>query len=286
VDRLLREDQIDAVVGWHSSAVRQAVAPRIHGRVPYIYTALYEGGEDTPGLFMTGETPHRQVLAALRWMANEADLRRWTVVGDDYVWPRHTAAAAAAAATNCGITLQDQIFVTSDAHNHRAALQRLEQGECDGVLMLMLGENGVQFNRHFVAAGLDDSITRLSPLMDENMLLGGGTNTTRNLYSTAGYFEALATAESLDLSARYARQYGTEAPVLNSIGESCYEGLLLLAELARGAQSLDVKHLCATASGTTYSSPRGEVNVKGHHLEQRVYLARASGFDFDIVTTL
>lgn len=286
VDRLLREDQIDAIVGWHSSAVRQAVAPRVHGRVPYIYTALYEGGEVTPGLFMTGETPHRQVLAALRWMAREAGISRWTVVGDDYVWPRHTAATAAAAATNCGITLQDQIFITSDTHNHAAALQRLEQNECDGVLVLMLGENGVQFNRHFVAAGLDESVVRLSPLMDENMLLGGGTNTTSNLYSTAGYFEALATAESLDFSARYSRQYGTDAPVLNSIGESCYEGLLLLAKMIRGAQSLDVKRLCATASGTTYSSPRGEVNVNGQHLEQRIYLAQASGFGFDILTAL
>ena len=286
VDRLLREQQIDAIVGWHSSAVRQAVAPRVLGRVPYVYTALYEGGEVTPGLFMTGETPQGQVLAALRWMAREAGIARWIVVGDDYVWPRRTAAAAATAADECGVRFEEQIFVTPDSGNHAAALLRLEQGDCDGVLMLMLGENGVQFNREFATAGLDESLVRLSPLMDENMLLGGGADTTRNLYSTAGYFEALATAESLGFNARYSRRFGVDAPVLNSIGESCYEGLLLLAEIVRRARSLDVERLRATASGTAYSSPRGDVNVREQHLEQRIYLARASGLDFDILTAL
>ena len=286
VDRLLREDQIDAIVGWHSSAVRQAVAPRVRARVPYIYTALYEGGEVTPGLFMTGETPHRQVLAALSWMAREAGISRWTIIGDDYIWPRHTAATATAAAAQCGVTFTDHIFLTPDTTTHAAALQGLAQRDCDGVLMLMLGEHGVQFNRQFVSAGLDESITRLSPLMDENMLLGGGVTTTHNLFSTAGYFETLATAESLDLGARYTRKYGPDAPVLNSIGESCYEGLLLLAELVCGARSLNVPSLCATAPGTTYSSPRGQVAVTGQHLQQQVYLAHATGFEFDILTAL
>jgi urea transport system substrate-binding protein len=286
VDRLLGDQQIDAIVGWHSSAVRQAVAPRVRARVPYIYTALYEGGEITPGLFMTGETPHRQVLAALSWLAREADISRWTIIGDDYVWPRRTAAEATAAAAECGVTFADNIFVTSDINTHSAALLELEQRDSDGVLMLMLGEHGVQFNRQFVSAGLDESLARLSPLMDENMLLASGTNTTRNLYSTAGYFETLATAESLDLSARYTRKYGSDAPVLNSVGESCYEGMLLLAELIGGARSLDVDNLCASAPGTIYSSPRGEVAVTGQDLEQQVYLAQATGLNFDILTAL
>jgi len=59
---------VDAVVGWHISAVRQVLAPRIAGRVPYVYTALYEGGERTPGVFLVGETPSSQLLPAMRWL--------------------------------------------------------------------------------------------------------------------------------------------------------------------------------------------------------------------------
>lgn len=286
VDRLLRDGHVEALVGWHTSAVRRAVAPRVDGRVPYVYTALYEGGEVTPGVFMTGETPHLQVLAALQWMARETGVRHWDLVGDDYVWPRQTAATVVAAAATCGIEVHEQVFIRSGAHDHGPALRRLREGDADGVLMLMLGENGVRFNRQFARSHLDEKCVRLSPLMDENMLLGSGAASTRNLFSTAGYFEALTTSGSLDFGARYSRAYGPRAPVLSSMGESCYEGLMLLARIVMGAGSLEVGRLCATASGTSWESPRGEVWVRGQHLQQQIYLAEARGLDLDVIATL
>ena len=69
VDRLLTDGAVEAVTGWHISAVRNAVAPRIAGRAPYVYTPLYEGGEHRPGVFLTGETPDRQVRPALQLAA-------------------------------------------------------------------------------------------------------------------------------------------------------------------------------------------------------------------------
>lgn len=286
VDRLLLDDQLDAVVGWHTSAVRQAVAPRIAQRVPYIYTALYEGGEATPGLFMTGETPQRQVLEALQWMAAELGVRRWSVVGDDYVWPRRTAAVLDAAAASCGIEVRAKVFLPLGERDLDPALRCVEQSECDGVLLLRLGDGGVAFNRQFSAAGLEDRCLRLSPLMDENMLLASGAETTRDLYSTAGFFEALPTPAGLDFGGRYVRRFGQHAPVLNSMGESCYEGVRLLAELARRAGSLDIPRLCATASKASYESPRGRVRINGQHLQQQIYLAQARGTSLDVLAAL
>src|SRR3712207_3649638 len=76
VDALVSAGAVDAVTGWHISAVRQAVAPRTAGRVPYVYTALYEGGEQTPGVFLTGETPDQQLFPAMRWMGTRSEERR------------------------------------------------------------------------------------------------------------------------------------------------------------------------------------------------------------------
>ena len=70
VDALIRAGAVEAVTGWHISAVREAVAPVIGGRVPYAYTALYEGGEHRPGVFLTGETPDLQLGPALDWFAS------------------------------------------------------------------------------------------------------------------------------------------------------------------------------------------------------------------------
>jgi len=168
---------VDAVVGWHISAVRQAVAPRIAGRVPYVYTALYEGGERSPGVFMVGETPSRQLLPAMRWLNREHGVRRWSIVGNDYIWPRTTAVAARGYAGVCGGRICDEVFVPLGTRDFPRVVKRLERWRPDAVLMLLVGEDAVQFNRAFASAGLDERCWRLSTLIDENTLLGSGAET-------------------------------------------------------------------------------------------------------------
>lgn len=277
---------VDAVVGWHISAVRRAVAPRIAGRVPYVYTALYEGGERTPGVFLTGEVPSQQLLPAMRWLADEARVRRWCIVGDNYVWPRQSAVAARRYALDCRGRVVEEIYVPLGCKDFTAALRRVERSRCDGVLMFLVGQDAAAFNRAFAQVGLDVQCLRLSTLMDENMVLASGAESTRGLCAAAGYFEALPTAESLDFERRYVRRFGPDAPPLSSIGESCYEGLLLLAALARSARSFDVRAMYPRADGVSYQGARGELRVRRCHLPQPIYLARASGYELEVVAQL
>jgi hypothetical protein len=70
------------------------------------------------------------------------------------------------------------------------------------------------------------------------------------------------------------------------VGESCYEGILLLSALAERSGSLDVSRMTAIAERLSYSGPRGEVRMHASHLEQRVYLAEADDLQFDVVAQL
>ncbi|MFD4560969.1 substrate-binding domain-containing protein [Streptomyces sp. NPDC058469] len=286
VEVLVSMRAVDAVVGWHTSAVREALVPRIAGRVPYIYTAQYEGGERTPGVFLTGETDAAQLLPAMRLLAEETGVRRWCTVGNDYVWPRVTARAARRYARDCGGRVRDEVFVPLETYEFGPVLRRVEQCEADAVLMLLVGDDAARFNRAFAAHGLHQRCLRLSTHMDENILLATGAEATEGLWAAAGYFETLATAESLDFSGRYAARFGVEAPVVGSLGESCFEGVRLLAALAEQARSLDVGAMCAVGGTVSYEGPRGVLRLHGNHLRQRLYLARADAFDFDIVAQL
>lgn len=277
---------VDAVVGWHISAVRQVVAPRIAGLVPYVYTALYEGGERTPGVFLTGEVPSRQLLPAMRWLSREHGVRRWAIVGNDYVWPRRTARAAHAYADTCRGCICHEVFVPLGCRDWADTLGAVKRSRADAVLMLLVGADAVTFNRAFAAAGLDGACRRLSTLIDENTLAGSGAENTHGICAAAAYFETLATPESLDFGWRYTRRFGPDAPTLNSVGESCYEGILLLSALARRAGSLDVRKLSAIAESLSYGGPRGEVSMRGRHLDQRVYLAEAHDVQLDVVAQL
>ncbi|GAA3242631.1 substrate-binding domain-containing protein [Actinocorallia longicatena] len=277
---------VDAVIGWHTSAVRESVAPVIVGRVPYIYTTLYEGGEDRPWVFPIGETPRRQLRPALHWFAGELGVRRWTVVGNDYVWPRASAGAVREYLRELGGSVLGEHYVPLGTEDYGRVLGKVMAAGCEAVMVLLMGQDAVAFHRSFAAAGLDTEILRFGPLTDENMLLSMGADVTHGLFASAGYFGTLPTEESLDFSGRYHDRFGPTAPMLTGPGESCYEGVRLLSELLRIAGGGDVARMRALSEGLRYDGPRGQVVMRDRHLSQKVFLAVADGLEFDVIHQL
>jgi ABC-type branched-subunit amino acid transport system substrate-binding protein len=211
---------------------------------------------------------------------------RWTIVGDDYVWPRRSAATARQYLRQMGGTVCDEMFVPLGTTNYSGVLRRVERSGCEAVMMLLIGDDAVEFNRSFSALGLDRDMLRFSSLIDENVLLASGAENTRGLMTSAGYFEDLATQSGLDFAATYARRFGADAPVLNSLGESCYEGVRLLTALMGRAGSVEVPSMTSVAEGLAYESPRGTVELRDRHLRQRVFLAVADGLSWDVIQQL
>lgn len=282
VGLLVDSGRVEAVAGWHISAVRQAVAARIGGRVVYAYAAMHEGHDDTPGVFMLGERPLNQLLPAAHWMREQLGVGRWAVVGNDYVFPRVTGATARLALQDTTSEVVSETYVPLGTTNFSQVLTGLDRGGIDGVIMLLMGQDAVYFNRQFARQGLDGRLTRLSPAVEENTLLGGGASAHHNLYAAAAYFDGMDTAESAELAAAYYARYGAWAPALNAVGESCYEAIWFLHRLARTCGSLRVADLDRIGSRHFYDSPRGLVRLDGNLLDQDVYLAAADGLTFRV----
>ncbi len=281
-------DGVDAVTGWHISSVRRAVVRELAGRIPYVYPALYEGGEHSDGVFCTGEVPLAQVRPAMSWLRDELGIRRWFVAGNDYLWPRRTAAAAVRFAHEDGLVVDGSGFVglpATPAQMDRL-LDAVVRSRCQGVLMLFPGQDGVAFNRGFVERELDRVAVRFSPLMEENMLMASGPEATRGLFAAAGYFRSLVSASALEFQGRYAGAYGPDAPALNTVAESTYAAVHVVASLARQAGGFGVDRFSALLEDAVLEVPRGQLVFSGRNAAQAVYLAQAKGCDFDIVTRL
>lgn len=286
VEALVSMGVVRAIIGWHISAVRREIVRRVNGRVPYVYTAVYEGGEHTPGVFVTGETPNGQLLPGMTLLATEFGVRRWCVVGNDYIWPRRSARAAHRYARDTGTQIRDEIYVPLGTEDFTGVLTRVQRSGADAVIVLLVGDDAVRFNRAFGRSGFDQQCLRLATLMDENMLLATGADGTAGLFATSGYFETLATPESLEFAARYARRFGVDAPPVGNLGESCYEGVRLLAALIDRAKTTDVPAISAIADSVRYAGPRGEISLRDRHVAQRIYLAAADAMDFHVLTQL
>jgi ABC-type branched-subunit amino acid transport system substrate-binding protein len=286
---------VDAVTGWHLSNARQAIAKVVEGRIPYVYAAAYEGGETSDGVLCSGEVPGDQIVASLRWLRTELRLRRWFIVGNDYVWPRGSAVATRAGLQDSDISILGERFVplgVDDPHGWDQVLAEIEAADPDGVVTLLVGSDAVRFNRAFADTGMDATVTRFSPFTDETVMLASGSAATRNLFISAGWFAGLASASAAEFGTGFARAFdlvnGTgpagesAAPQPGTMAETTYSGLHLLTGIATTSIPT-VEDARRAFDGWGWDSPHGPVDLRRGAARHPVHLAVTRGIELDVV---
>ncbi|WP_433577792.1 ABC transporter substrate-binding protein [Nocardia brasiliensis] len=178
VSALLATGMVDAITGWHTSAVRLAVARATASRVPYLFATGHEGlPDELPGVLMLGEHPAGQTLPAVHWLAREHGIRRWAIIGNDYIWPRESAKAIRNSLADPEAIVLER-FVPLGSPDFGDFLSHPALDQAQGVMILMVGADVSRFNRQFAATGRAASQLRISPAADENVLLAGGPGPT------------------------------------------------------------------------------------------------------------
>ncbi len=281
-ERLIEEDGVAAVIGTHPSGVREILGPKIGRRVPYVYTPIFEGDGYEPGVFYLGETAYQQLGPVLPWMKENLGIRRWHLIGNDFRWPRdvHRMARRLLAEQQGEIT--GDRLVPLETEDFDAIVDEIRSLRPDALIVTLVGSDAVIFHRAFTRAGFDERIWRLGLLTEENTVLGIGAECSRRLLSSAAYFASLPYPENEKFVRRYRSRFGPHAPVLNSIGQSCYEGLMFLHRIVSAAGSLDIDKLGRVADGLEMTGPRGRMRMVGRHFVKDMHLAEADGVEFAI----
>jgi urea transport system substrate-binding protein len=283
--KIWKGQKAEAFIGMHDSAVRGALVGLLKGEVPYVYTPTYEGGECGKGTYVLGETPNQLLAPVIPWISAQRSIKRWYLIGNDYNWPRDTNAAAKGYISAAGGSVVGEEYVPFTVDNFDSSLAKIKDSGADAVLITLVGGASVGFNRAFASFGLANKVVRLGTLIEENTLAGIGAQNSANLYSSAGYFASIDTPAARAFAARYAKKFGAQAPVLNSLAQSCYEGLLLLEAMATKVGGLKPAQFDAASEGLAYSGPRGDAVIRARHATRDIYLAQAEGAAFKVLKT-
>lgn len=283
--RLWRGEGVQGFVGMHDSAVRAALIGQFRGQVPYVYSGVYEGGECAPGTWLTAETPAQQLAPTIPWLAGNHGASRWYLIGNDYNWPRDTNDAARPVIAEAGGEIVGEEYVPLGTSDYDASLQRIRASGADAVLVTLVGGDSVAFNIGFGAFGLDGQALRLGTLIEENTLAGIGAAGANRLFAAMGFFASIESEAAQAFAARHAQTFGAEAAQLNGMGQSVYDGLMLLSALGNAAGSMDASAIAQSGDGTAFSSPRGEAVLEGNHVAQTIYLAEGTGGAFSVVAS-
>ena len=156
------------------------------------------------------------------------------------------------------------------------------------MLVSIVGQDAVEFNRAFARAGLQGAVLRLSCAIEENQLLALaiGADCTDDLHVALGYFATLDTDANLSFKERYHSRFGTRAPTLNSIGQSLYEGVHFLAALLEDTEAARRDRPLRERSPLAYPSARGAFHHGAGETLAPMYLARAEGHLFRVIARI
>ncbi len=283
---LVGSGEVDALVGLHTSAVRQRIVRAVGGRLPFVYTPLYEGGERTPGVFAIGETSAQQLRPVIRWLSERKRPKRWYFVGNDYVWPHVAHRVAHRCVSAGGASVLGEKFLPFGTTDYSQVLDEIRRLRCDAVMLSLIGQDEVDFNRAFGRAGLSRSALRLSSVLAENELLGIGAENTENLFVTAGYFADLDTDANLAFKQRYHGRFGQRAPTLNTFGQSTYEGVHFLASVFDAEQHRPACWADLGQRALPHASARDVEQTSAGTRRLPIYLAQADGHAFRLIARL
>ncbi|WP_344905483.1 ABC transporter substrate-binding protein [Actinomadura meridiana] len=273
---------VEGFVGFHTSDVHRALDPALSGRVPYVFTPPHEGGSRGRGVVLLGDSPGRQLGPAVRWLSERRGLRRWALVGNDYIWPRavHQVVSRVVRALGADVVLDRLVpfpWAAGEA-GFEPLVDEVRQARADAVLLSLVGRDLVAFNRVFAASRISSRVVRLSGALEENVLLASGGDDTGELYSAMRSFAGQGDDRQLAMAERYRTVFGDAGPVLDAYAEGCYDGVHLLVSLA-AAGALDARGanewLADGWAGTPFGAPREEGQ-----------LARADGLDLRVIARL
>lgn len=273
-----------AIIGTHPSYLRERLIERLDGRIPYIYTPHYEGGERHAGVYAIGETPERQLQPAITRLMDRLGLRRWYMIGHDYIWPRRATSAIVDSIHTGDGELVGSHYVSFRRSDFRENVAAIAASGAEAVISLLIGQGAVDFHRDFADAGLSRDIVRFSPDVEENLLLAIGPSSARNFYSCSGYFESLDMPSNRTFLARYQARFGRLAPVQNSYSQSLAEGVWFAKTLLEAGAG-NPRRLERASEYLAVGGPRGLGRFAERKLRRPTYLAQARETGFDVIET-
>ena len=279
-------DEVDAIVAMHPSNVRSAVTREVAGRVPYIYTPQYEGGERAPCTAAIGSTDEEMLRPSIRWLVDAKRAQRFFLVGNDYVWPRAAHQKATAIAHAAGASIVGECFMPFGIEDYAPVLSAIRRARPDVVVMTLLGVEAARFNRAFAQSRLAAGILRFGLGVDETVLYATGSDNAENLFTALNYVPSIRSAANDHFLELYHDGFGDAAPPAGVMHQFGYDGMHVVAGLASTVGKSDALSLARGLRGPiSRSAARRTLPATPLGTTPPVHLAAADGTAFRVISS-
>ncbi len=263
-EKLLTQDKVAAVFGCWTSVSRKTVLPtfeKYNGLL--FYPVQYEGMETSPNIFYTGATTNQQISPAVEWLIKTKGLKKFFLLGSDYVFPRTANAEIKPQVAALGGTIVGEEYTPLGHREYSTIVDKIKAAKPDVVFNSLNGDSNVEFFKQMKAVGLTaKDMPTMSVSIAEPEIRAIGPSTLAGHWAVWNYFETTKTPANTKFVADFKSKF-PKTPVTDDPMEAGYFGVYLWKAAVEKAKSFDVDKVKAAAGGITYSAPGGPVMIDG-----------------------
>jgi urea transport system substrate-binding protein len=292
---LLTKEKVAVVFGCWTAASRKSVLPifeQLNGLL--FYPAQHEGEESSRNIFYTGAAPNQQAIPAVRYLMSKegGEVRRWVLLGTDYVYPRTTNQILTAYLTAEGVSPDDitTIYTPFSYSEWRRIVERIKalgsEGKKTAVISTVSGDANTYFYRELSDQQLDaNAIPVMALSIGERELLGADIFPVGHL-AARNYFQSIDSTENEAFINMWADFNEQRDKITNDPMEATFIGFRMWAQAVVQAGTTDVDAVRQAMYGQRIKAPSGfEVVMNtNHHLSKPVMIGKInSSGTFDVV---
>jgi urea transport system substrate-binding protein len=282
---LLTAEKVAVVFGCWTSASRKSVLPifeQLNGLL--FYPVQYEGEESSRNIFYTGAAPNQQAIPAVRYLMSKegGEVRRWVLLGTDYVYPRTTNRILSAYLTTQGVSPDDivTIYTPFGFSEWRGIVERIKafgsEGKKTAVISTVNGDANTYFYRELVERQVNaNAMPVMAFSVGERELVGADIFPVGHL-AAWNYFHSINSAENEVFVKMWTNFNEQRDKVTNDPMEATFIGFRMWAQAVVQAGTTDVNAVRQAMYGQRIKAPSGfEVVMNtNHHLSKPVMIGR------------
>jgi urea transport system substrate-binding protein len=292
---LLSEKKVAVAFGCWTSASRKAVLPifeQLNGLL--FYPVQYEGEESSRNIFYTGAAPNQQAIPAVRYLMSKegGEVRRWVLLGTDYVYPRTTNRILRAYLAEKGVSPDDilTLYTPFGYSEWRGIVDRIKafgsQGIKTAVISTINGDANTHFYLELAAQHVDaKEIPVMAFSVGERELLNVGIVPVGHL-AAWNYFPTVNSPENKVFVKMWADFNEQGDKITNDPMEATFIGFRMWTQAVVQAGTTDVDAVRQAMYGQRVKAPSGfEVVMNtNHHLSKPVMIGKInSAGTFDVI---
>ncbi len=243
---LIAKDKVAVVFGGWTSVSRKSVLPVFEELNSILfYPVQWEGQESSKNIFYTGATPNQQAIPAVDYLLDQG-IKRFALLGTDYVYPRTTNKILEAYLLSKGIAAEDIMvnytpFGFSDWQSIVSDVKKF--GSADkptAVISTINGDANVPFYRELANQNISpEQIPVMAFSVGEQELSGIDTKPLVGHLAAWNYFQSVETPENTAFIQQWQAAKKDPKAVTNDPMEATYIGFNMWVKAVEKAGTTD-----------------------------------------------